>query len=77
MADELFLQAFTHASPRRFERRLGLPSSDVRKSCGSRFLSNLESAIFSRAVTSNDDGERLQNDEVLGLSFPRRRSVRG
>lgn len=77
MADELFLQAFTHANVRRFERRLGLLTSDVRKSCGSRFLSNLESAIFSRAVTSNREDERLRNDEVLGLSFPRRRSARG
>ena len=74
MADELFLQAFTRPSVRRFERRLGLPTSDARKSCGSRFLSNLESAIFARAGVST---ERALDDEVSGLSFPRRDAVRG
>ena len=75
MADELFLQASNNASARRFERRLGLATSDARKSCGSRFLSNLESAIFRRGVAAS--GEREHEEDLSGLSFPRRDPVRG
>ena len=74
MADKLFLQAFAHANVRRFERRLGLATSDATKSCGTRFLSKLESAIFSRA---GSPVERVQTEEIKTSDFPRRDAVRG
>ena len=74
MADELFLQAFSHAKTRRFERRLGLSTNDASKSCGARFLSKLESAIFSR-VGAQPETER--EARLAAVSFPRGDVLRG